>query len=167
MLPAHLPGTECYLPTCQALSAECSSCHYERQLTMSLSLPYSRNRRYWAVTFHVYRVLPLFEEGHHVRRVTGLRAPSQEPAVVKDTQKNLMTPPLTGVLGGQRLCHQGLPPCPLIKYLLWLSRSEGLFDLLPRCDVCGSYKASMIHDWFSGVLISFATADLSALLNKS
>ena len=55
----------------------------------------------------------------------------------------------------------------LRKRLLKFTGGECLFDLLPWGGMCGLCKASVMHDCFHGVLITFATADLHILLNES
>ena len=54
----------------------------------------------------------------------------------------------------------------LRKHLLKFTRSEGHFYLLPWSSVCRSCKVLDIHQCFSGVLITFTTADLCVMLNE-
>ena len=54
----------------------------------------------------------------------------------------------------------------LRKHLLKFTRSEGHFYLLPWSSVCRSCKVLEFHQCFSGVLITFTTADLCVMLNE-
>ena len=55
----------------------------------------------------------------------------------------------------------------LRKLLLEITGDEGLLDLLPRGDTGGSFMSSEIHDYISGVHITFATADTPLFFNES
>ena len=153
-----LPGTESRMFLNQPWQAICNESFQ--------NLTYHRSQRNWAVTSLVCSVLQLFEGRDNVRRYPGLVHLLEICCIGYSTET--MNPSTTGVEWGQRICHQGLPPCPLSveKAPDDIHLVEGLIDLLPWGCTFGSFMTSLIHYYIPRVSTTFATAELRVHMNE-